>query len=401
MIRKPLILILTGLFLCFSTPVADKAFAYTYTTSGAEFDALADKLKMWWVKAFMMMTSQLTATMIDQVYGIGMIFDAKQQLEIQRDLQELYAEAHKDYHPSEQMCEIGTLIRNLADTEKRADLTQVALNNRVLERELVSGLALSVEGEDSDTNSRFEHFKEIYCNEYDNGNGLDYLCKDGNKDSVRKNRDIDYTTTLEAPLTLKIDFLEGGSPTQDERNVMALVNYLFQHNPFPDIGETYMTMKSFTKPYQDMRSVIAMRGVARNSIASFIAQKTEGPEPEDGESNAAPYIYALLTEFGWDKEEIEKMFGEKPSYYAQMEIMTQKIFQHPNFYMNLYDKPANVKRVRAAIRAIKTMQDRDIHEAMMRREMLLSMILELRVREQQRAAVNKIKKTLLNTAPEQ
>lgn len=230
--------------------------------------------------------------------------------------------------PSSRSPETQRSIRNLADTEKRADLTQVALNNRVLERELVSGLALSVEGEDSDTNSRFEHFKEIYCNEYDNGNGLDYLCKDGNKDSVRKNRDIDYTTTLEAPLTLKIDFLEGGSPTQDERNVMALVNYLFQHNPFPDIGETYMTMKSFTKPYQDMRSVIAMRGVARNSIASFIAQKTEGPEPEDGESNAAPYIYALLTEFGWDKEEIEKMFGEKPSYYAQMEIMTQKIDPH-------------------------------------------------------------------------
>ena len=137
-----------------------------------------------------------------------------------------------------------------------------------------------------------------------------------------------------------------------------------------------MTMKSFTKPYQDMRSVIAMRGVARNSIASFIAQKTEGPEPEDGESNAAPYIYALLTEFGWDKEEIEKMFGEKPSYYAQMEVLTKKLYQHPNFYTNLYDKPVNVDRMGVAMDALSLMNQRDRYDSMLRREMLNAMLIE-------------------------
>jgi hypothetical protein len=64
-----------------------------------------------------------------------------------------------------------------------------------------------------------------------------------------------------------------------------------------------------------------------------------------------------------------------------MEVLTKKMYQNPTFYTNLIDKPANIKRMRAAMRAIKLMQDRDIASAIQRREMLMSMMLELRLRE--------------------
>ena len=70
-------------------------------------------LLYYWVGGLQLMANQLTAVMTQQVFAIGKLFDAKHQLETQRLLQQKYARAHKDYHPSEQMCEIGTFSRDL------------------------------------------------------------------------------------------------------------------------------------------------------------------------------------------------------------------------------------------------------------------------------------------------
>jgi hypothetical protein len=76
---------------------------------------------------------------------------------------------------------------------------------------------------------------------------------------------------------------------------------------------------------------------------------------------------------------------DEMSYYAQMEILSKKIFQRPEFYTNLYDKPANVSRKAASLQAIGMMLDRDIFETNLRTEMLISMLLELQViKEQER-----------------
>jgi len=331
------------------------------------------------------MTNQMNAVMMQQAQIIGSFLDAKDQLEAQTELQTRTAQAHKDYHPSEQMCEFGTFARNLADTQRRAVLTKIAASDKVMERELVSGDAATAEGEDSDTYGRLATFRKNYCNVNDNGSGLAYLCKNKSGPPARRNRDVDYTLTLENPLTLDIDLLDGTAPTPDEENVMALLNYLLLHKPMPNIGGD---SPEFMKGYQDMRSIIAMRGVARNSLSSIIAQKTAGPKHE---GSATPYIKSLLKQMGLSdtaaatggKSEIDQIIGENPSYFAQMEVLTKKIYQDPAFYTNLYDKPANVKRIRATMEAIKLMQDRDIHEALMRREMLVSMILEIQLRRQQ------------------
>jgi hypothetical protein len=81
--------------------------------------------------------------------------------------------------------------------------------------------------------------------------------------------------------------------------------------------------------------------------------------------------------------DVDAFMGQNPSYYAQMEVLTHKIFENEGFFTNLYTTPANVARIGVALQALKLMQDRDRFESSLRREMLLSQILELQIRERQ------------------
>lgn len=359
------------------TPAADSGIY--------NFNALADTLKRIWVTSFQMMTSHLTTTMMQQVEIIGTFFDAKHQLETQRLMQQKFAQAHKDYHPSEQMCEIGTFVRDLANSEKRADLTQTAMSRAMLDRALVTGDVKTVEiGSDDET--RLQAYIDKFCSIEDNAKQNELLCKKSGKPE-QQNADINFTQTIDAPLTLKVNLLDNNT-TEEEESLFAFLDYIFMHEAFPWISESKTVLHNFVEPYQDMRSLIAMRNIAHNSFAHIIAEKTQGPEK--GGETAAPFMKALMREMGMRDKDIEKTIGENPSYYAQMEILTKKIYQHPEFVSNLYDKPANVKRIRAAMTAIKVMQDRQIHKALMRREMLISMILELQLRYQQQPLMDKV-----------
>ena len=86
---------------------------------------------------------------------------------------------------------------------------------------------------------------------------------------------------------------------------------------------------------------------------------------------------SFLREFDFaDDAEIHAYLGERPSYYAQMEVLTKKLYQHPNFYTNLYDKPVNVDRMGVAMDALSLMNQRDRYDSMLRREMLNAMLIE-------------------------
>jgi hypothetical protein len=338
-----------------------------------------DPLKEWWVAGLMQMAEQFTANMAKQVEGIGKLLDAKHQLETQRLFQQKMAEAHKDYQPSEQMCTFGTFVRDLSATDRTMNVTRLAVAHDIMNRELGAGDTIGV-SEIADRKSRLKQFRDRFCDQSDNGKGLNYVCQQSAAAETR-NADINYTQTLDKPLSLKID-LDDGTTTLDEETVFALIDNLFAHSVPGRIAPRSMEMEKFQYQYMNMRSIIAMRGIARNTFANIIALKTQTPNNTGNNPTSGPYMKALMVEFGLTPEEIEKYLGENPSYYAQMELLTKKIYQHPNFYTLLYDKPTNVKRIRATMQAIKLMQDRDIQAALHRREMLLSMMLELRLRVQ-------------------
>jgi len=101
--------------------------------------------------AMMLMAEQLTANAIQQVEIIGTFFDAKHQLETQRLFQTLTARAHKDYHPSEELCEVAT-------------------------RQLLSRDTLEAGGTETDQRSRLVQFIRRFCNPNDNSRNLNFLC---------------------------------------------------------------------------------------------------------------------------------------------------------------------------------------------------------------------------------
>ncbi|PZO88415.1 MAG: hypothetical protein DI626_01820 [Micavibrio aeruginosavorus] len=352
--------------------------------------------------ALMLFTEQMSAMAMHQVVAIGALLDAKHQLETQRLFQELTARAHKDYHPSEGVCTFGTVTRSLAASERNTELSTAAFSSRLIQRELLSADTLAGNGQMSDMASRIAQFRKLYCSKVSNGNGLSKLCPDESKDPSRMDYDVNYTAVMETPLTLKLDFTSEGDTdhkdnkhvqtlSADEEDVFALSANLFAHRVSPIMAQTFLTDKdgnvnvNGAYHYMNIRSIAAKRSVARNSFAAIAGMKSQG------EKEVKPYLHALLKEMGVaDEKELTAFLGDRPSYYAQMELMTKKIYQNPMFYTDLYDKPANIDRKAVSMQAIELMQRRDIYRSALRSEAILAVMLETALIEAQDKAVNEL-----------
>lgn len=342
-----------------------------------------------WLPAYNLMTQQFTVVMMHQMVILGAFFDAKQQLETQTLLQQMMAEAHKDYHPSMQMCRIGTNVRSLAASEARYRANTQILEAGLMQRETLSANAPTSTGPDSDKRSRLRKFASTYCDVNDNNGALRPICVNGSGPSVRINKDVDYTRTIENTLTLDINFLEPpfAPATPDEEDVVALAHNLFAHDTFTRIPERHLMQDYGKDELLDTRSVHAMRSVVFNSYSHIVGMRARGSE-EPGQ--VGPFMKSIIAEMRVPEGEINLFLGEFPSYFAQMEVLTKKLYQNPTFFTQLYDKPANVDRIGVSIQAIKLMHDRDRFESALRREMLISLILELKLREEQKNISNNI-----------
>jgi hypothetical protein len=355
-------------------------------------DFWLDKL----LPSLMLMAEQLSVVGMHQVQIIGTFLDAKHQLETQRVIQQMTAQAHKDYHPSEGMCTFGTTVQSLAPSQRKSELAQITFASRMMQRQTMSGDTLGKEGENSDIRSRLVNFIAKYCNKADNGNGLTELCQSSTAEPARQNIDIDFTRNIETKLTLEADFTPNSALSKNEEDIFALSANLYSHNIAPRIAPELLAGRAANggeprvrlgaaERYLDLRSVYAKRSVAQNSFAAIVGMRAEGT-PE-----SAPYTKALMRELGVsDPADIDKLLGKNPSYFAQMEVLTKKLYQNPAFYTELYDKPVNVDRKGAAIQAISLMQDRDIYNSLLRSEAVLSVLLETMLIKEQQAVSNAI-----------
>ena len=334
----------------------------------------------------MKMTEELSAVGMYQVEVIGSFMDAKQELETQRLLQTMKAEAHRDYHPSVGLCEFASYSKSLARSEASAEYGMIVMSKRSIDRQLGNANTSAMSGKDTDMAARIDAFLNDYCDPEDASGVLVTICPDAKSASAeakaRWNKDINYTKTVDIPLTIGADFSDAAS-TPDEQDILALSNnlygnhVLFRPTPTSLAPQKDGRMTDMQRAYYDSRSIIAKYSVAENSYNAITALKSEGSE------GSRKFIAALLEELGVADDEIEYMLGKNPSYYAQMEILTKKIYQNPNFYVNLYDKPANVERKGAAIEAISLMQKFDLFKSYLRTEATLSVLLELQVADAQ------------------
>lgn len=331
--------------------------------------------------AFRMMTEQMSTMMMQQLPILGTFFDAKHQLESQRLFGLTAAIAHRDYQPSEQICALGTLARSTATSRYDVDRNALALNTILQKRELLNANVSSAWGPYADVMSRMEKFKSTYCNR--NDNNADFLpgfCTVAVPGRI--NKDVDYRRTLESRMTLELNLNDGTAPTVDEQDILALAKNLYAHETFTSIPVKSIAPNNAFREFQNTRMISAVRSVARHSFASMAAMRMEG----SGMSSVQ--LKQVMQNLGVPAGDIDALIGANPSYFAQMDILTQKMFQDPAFMINLHNGPANVARMGVVLQGIRLMADRDKLDAALRREMLVSMILEMKIREREEKVKN-------------
>lgn len=336
--------------------------------------------------ALMEFSQQMEAVGMYQVFIFGTFLDAKQQLETQRLFQQLQYEAQRDYQPSDDFCWFGTNVRSLGATEELGKLNALTLGERQLKRQLGNSSVAGAQSRDYEKSARWKQFVENYCDPEDNnritnpnspGTGLQLLCQGG----PRVNNDIDYTRMIEEPRTLDVAFDDAGNPTPNEQDIFAMASNLYGHDVLTrQADDNYLAQKEYQHLYMALRSVAAKRSVAQNSFDAIVGLKSAGTDATAGASKTRDFLGAVMTELGVPPDEVYKLIGEQPSYYAQLEILAKKIYQNPDFFAGLYDSPANIERKGVALKAIELMLDRAIYESQIRQEMATSVLLSARLR---------------------
>ncbi len=336
--------------------------------------------------AMMLMTHEITTMAFWQMEVIGSLFDAKHQLETQRLLQDMQATAHKEYHPSEGMCRFGTNTRSLAAADRKTDLTQISLAARSTQRLLLNQGGIGTGSARDEQRTRMIQFRQKYCNPDDLGFAMYLVCE--STSTERRNKDVNFMHTVGSEDTLPIDFSDSAvSPTEED--VLALSVNLYGHRLLQQIDRRFLANAEAhvviegAKMYMDIRALAAKRSVAYNSFAAFVAEKSLGA------GAAVPYMREILIEMDIPEAEIEKMLGGGlPSYHAQMEILTKKLYQIPNFYSDLYGKPVNIDRKNVSMQAIGLMQKRDMYKSQLRAEANMAVYLETWVERLQEYETN-------------
>ncbi len=398
-----------------------------------EFDADLDAFENWLVEEFFedevvpamaAMTTQMNAVAMQQVEIIGAFMDADVQMDTQRLFQQLQAEAHKDYRPSDDFCWFGTNVKSMANSESISHHNTIALSEAGLARQLGNANANAAESVESDYKGRWDQFVKVYCDVKDNNwltpsalpaplaapaygqpSGLEYACDhDGNMnggargaaDPWRKNIDLDYTRLVEEPRTVDVNFTDAAK-TDDEEDILAMSRNIYGHRVLTrTLSRQKMGTANGKKLYLQLRSIAAKRSVAQYSFDSIVGLKASGTGSTlAAGQQARQYLASIVKELmplTMTDEEIYELIGENPSYYSQLEIMSKKIYQNPDFYANLYDTPANVSRKYVAMKAIELMLDRATYESQVRKEMVVSVLLSSKLRSVRRRA----EKGLLN-----
>jgi hypothetical protein len=332
--------------------------------------------------AMMQMTLQLSSVMMYQIAIVGKFLDAKHQMETQRLFQYMNAQTFKDYYPSEGLCTIGTVSRSIQVADHRLYHSASALSQFSIRRQLLNINSSAATGPTVDMDGRWRQFRENYCDIRDNNNTLEPLCGSG-VEQLRRNMDVDYSRTFGVPITLDLDF-SNDELTNDEEDLMALMSNMYSHRTFAQLPAWKFNTADGRSEYMDMRSIVAKRSVAEQSMHAIASLKTPSPISEESRE----YLLALMQEAGISEEEADLWLTENTSYLAQMDLIARKLFQRPEFYVDLMDKPANVARKSVALQTVSLMQKRELFKSALRSEALISIILELELIQAQNRVQN-------------
>ena len=327
--------------------------------------------------------SKIVQNDVKQTTAQGTFADAQNNNRALSALQQAAAGAALNYTPSEALCRFGTLSQSLAADDINSRTAQTVIARGGLKRDIGTTGTASEAGNAEDVKMRMEEYIMETCAK----NPEDLTMCGSNPQrrfpnvarDTRTNADVNYTRTIEDSPTIEANYVTSGTSgemTPAEHSV-RLMEYNLYGSKLISGRPTEKEMKTpqGQNKFLMNRSVSAARSVAQNSYAAIAGMKSQGT------GKNVEYLGALFSQLGVDPEKAGSALSKNPSYYAQMEVLTKKLYQDPTFYVNLMEGNTNVARQSAAMEGVELMQDRDIYNSMRRSEMLLALLVQLQARK--------------------
>ncbi|MEM6782004.1 MAG: hypothetical protein AAF569_09095 [Pseudomonadota bacterium] len=336
-----------------------------------------------WLPMMMMMAEYFQAVMVWETGEYKKIFDAENQLDAQRAFQMGQARAHKNYHPSEQMCSIGTAQRSLASSQRYAELSASAILKRITDRQLMSGQTITAEGSSSDAASRIDQRIRLNCNPADNSGDYGVICPTP-ADPGRMNRHLDMNLLRSASLTQDMDITQGPGGLQEDGTDITAFAINFTGEPMPRIDNSLLSNETTNRPegdalLLDTRSIALHQSVLMWPYANIMSRQVSGGR------EAQPWIYASMQNLGYGDDEIYERLGERPSLNATEDVFVKSLQTPETINALAGETPANVARIEAQVLAFNVRQNERMLELLKMDEIVTAVIAEnLLIEEQER-----------------
>jgi hypothetical protein len=330
--------------------------------------------------------------MLLQAAAVGAILDGYVSVVFQREMQVLAAESAHRYTPSVSMCKYPSVGKSMARASFAARAQSQIFAKYMQDYDMKhadSAGAMLSNHRDADY---IQKFRTRYCNAQQNGtDGLKKFCAGAGANKQHVNHDINFPYFFSTLQGNKVNLIDAADLTDAASNGNQSLSdgevdlFLLTHNLFNSnirqYPESIIKTTEGERAITDLRSLQAIRNVAKNSFATLVGNRASGSSLGNNDQ-----ILQILQTVGATNVSENYGLSDKGgvSYDAIMEALTKKLYQDPAFYANLYDSPENVVRQKAAIKAIQLMQGWDVVKALHRREMLLSMLVEVKLRKKQR-----------------
>jgi hypothetical protein len=345
-----------------------------------------------WGKDLYSLTREFGTQMLLQAAAVGAILDGYVSVVFQREMQVLAAESAHRYTPSVSMCKYPSVGKSMARASFAARAQSQIFAKYMQDYDMKhadSAGAMLSNHRDADY---IQKFRTRYCNAQQNGtDGLKKFCAGAGANKQHVNHDINFPYFFSTLQGNKVNLIDAADLTDAASNGNQSLSdgevdlFLLTHNLFNSnirqYPESIIKTTEGERAITDLRSLQAIRNVAKNSFATLVGNRASGSSLGNNDQ-----ILQILQTVGATNVSENYGLSDKGgvSYDAIMEALTKKLYQDPAFYANLYDSPENVVRQKAAIKAIQLMQGWDVVKALHRREMLLSMLVEVKLRKKQR-----------------
>ena len=332
---------------------------------------------------------------------VGNVIEGQTNIQSIQKFQSMASESLTSNQSSEALCRFASLSKSLAADDVKRRKQQLLFSEVGIARSLGTEGSPAASGAVGDIAARLNLFVIEFCDKESNNNGLGLMCNQAGSvfgaNANIKNADLNFAQVISMKPTLNVDLTDqftgvngSGVPnnlTADEESVIAMSYNLYGHKTIaPRFGESELSSPGGQRDYIKIRTLLAGRALASNSFYAMATERAAGT------GVAMSHMKALLNEMGVSAADAEKLIGTKPSYYAQMNLLTRSLYQNTNFYGTLMEGKTNVARQSAYMDSIDLMQDRDLYQSSLRTELLLSSLIELETRQRAKALTSGLEK---------